>query len=280
MIEQSLNTNLDAALWYQQRDWSVFPVHTVKNGQCSCGKPECKSAGKHPRTRNGLKDATTDEATIRQWWKRWPDANVGIVTGRISGLVALDVDGEQGRASVRGFTLPATATVQTGKGLHYYFAHPGFHVANAVGFLPGLDVRADGGYVVAPPSIHPSGARYEWAPNLSPVEVDLAPCPAWMLEKLIPKAGVQGRPVGEWRSLVAQGVPQGQRNDSLASLTGHLLHKDVDPFVVLDLLICWNRVKTRPALSDEEVAQTVDSIAGRELRRRKGGAHHVQFGPA
>ena len=129
--------------------------------------------------------------------------------------------------------------------------------------------------MVAPPSVHEYGSRYEWAPNLSPDEVDLAPCPAWLLEKLIPKAEVQARPIEEWRVLVDQGVAKGQRNASVASLAGHLLHKDVDPFVVLELLICWNRTKNQPPLSDEEVAQTVDSIAGRELRRRKGGARHV-----
>ena len=96
-----------------------------------------------------------------------------------------------------------------------------------------------------------------------------------MLDKLIPKVGVQARPVEDWRSLVAQGAPQGQRNDSLASLAGHLLHKYVDPLVVLELLICWNRTKNRPPLLDDEVAQTVDSIAGRERLRRKGGVQHV-----
>ncbi len=264
MTEQLTNSNLAAALCYAQRGWSIIPI--VSTGKKK--KPDLKTWSPYQNQR-------AEEKTIRAWFEGNPQRNIGIVTGHISGLVVLDVDGEQGRASVREFTLPATPTVQTGKGFHYYFAHPGFHVANAVGFLPGLDNRADGGYVVAPPSVHENGSRYEWAPNLSPDEVDLAPCPEWLLEKLTPKAEVQGRPVEEWRSLVGQGVAKGQRNDSLASLTGHLLHKDVDPFVVLDLLICWNRVKNRPALPDEEVALTVDSIAGRELRRRKGGAHHV-----
>ncbi len=253
---------LDAALQYEQRGWSVIPL------AARAKKPDLRKWQPHQNQR-------AEDKTIREWWGANPQRNIGIVTGEISGLVVLDVDGDEGRASLRDLTLPATPTVQTGRGLHYYFAHPGFHVANAVGFLPGLDIRADGGYVVAPPSVHPSGTRYEWAPNLSPVEVDLAPCPTWMLDKLMPKAEVQARPVEEWRSLVAQGARQGQRNDSLASLAGHLLHKYVDPLVVLELLLCWNRTRNRPPLSDVEVAQTLDSIAGRERLRRKGGVQHV-----
>src|SRR6266700_2778202 len=79
---------LDAALTYAQKHgWAVLPIHTPRGGQCSCGNPTCTSVGKHPRTPHGVKDATTDEATIRDWWTRWPDANIGIATGADSGLV-------------------------------------------------------------------------------------------------------------------------------------------------------------------------------------------------
>ncbi len=151
MTEQLTNSNLAAALCYAQRGWSIIPI--VSTGKKK--KPDLKTWSPYQNQR-------AEEKTIRAWWGAKPQRNIGIVTGHISGLVVLDVDGEQGRASVRGFTLPATPTVQTGKGFHYYFAYPGFHVANAVGFLPGLDIRADGGYVVAPPSVHPSGARYNY----------------------------------------------------------------------------------------------------------------------
>src|SRR5262245_28545135 len=87
---------LDAALAYAHRGWSVLPVHTVTNGQCTCGNVTCASPGKHPRTAHGVKDATSDEATIRQWWSQWPKANIGIATGAISGLVVLDIDPRHG----------------------------------------------------------------------------------------------------------------------------------------------------------------------------------------
>ena len=189
--------------------------------------------------------------------------------------MVLDIDGEEGLASVRGRFLPATSVAKTGKGLHYYFAHPGFKLPNAVGILPGVDVRADGGYVVAPPSVHASGRRYVWAPELSPEDLDLAPCPDWVLRFLQQKQTGNGRPIEDWRVLVDQGASDGVRNSSVARLSGHLLRKHVDPFVALDLILCWNKVKNRPPLDDDEVAEVVDSIAKKELRRRKGGQANV-----
>src|SRR6266849_1224690 len=93
------NSTLDAALAYAARGWHVFPCHTpTPQGGCSCRRPSCEDIGKHPRTKNGLQDATTEEATIRRWWKMWPEANVAIRTGAISGLVVLDQDNRKGGA--------------------------------------------------------------------------------------------------------------------------------------------------------------------------------------
>ena len=84
------------ALEYASRGWPVFPVHVPAGGGCSCGNPGCEHVGKHPRTQHGLLDATTDEATIRQWWTDWPDANIGFATGAASGIVVLDIDPRHG----------------------------------------------------------------------------------------------------------------------------------------------------------------------------------------
>ena len=81
-----------AALEYAQRGWHVLPLHSIRNGRCSCGKAECESPGKHPRTTSGLKDATTDPEQIRAWWETWPAANVGTRTGAEAGIFALDLD--------------------------------------------------------------------------------------------------------------------------------------------------------------------------------------------
>jgi len=161
---------LGVALAYAQSGLPVFPLHTPRpDGTCSCGQGTgCKSIGKHPRTRNGLKDATTDEAQVRAWWTTWPDANIGIACGSRSGIVVLDIDGPQGEESLRHMTdahgaLPATRTIKTGKGRQMYFQHPGGRVKSRAPIsadYPGLDSRGDGGYVVAPPSLHANGNRY------------------------------------------------------------------------------------------------------------------------
>src|SRR5262245_50703619 len=121
---------LMAALAYARRDWPVIPLYTVQSGQCSCGRAGCAHTGKHPRTRNGLKDATTLERPIRAWWEQSPDANVGIVTGWKSGLLVLDVDPRHGgdesllELERQHGSLPHTIEVLTGGGgRHLYFKY-------------------------------------------------------------------------------------------------------------------------------------------------------------
>ncbi len=127
-----------------------------------------KPRGKVPITAHGVRDATTDTGTIVWWWRAHPAANVGIATGATSGIVVLDVDGPAGEASLGKLPnpLPDTLVVLTRRGAHFWFAHPGGKVANSAGKLgPGLDVRGDGGYVVAPPSRYGEGGAagvYVW----------------------------------------------------------------------------------------------------------------------
>ena len=155
---------------YAERGWPVLPLHSIKNGSCTCGK-SCRSPGKHPHTRNGLKDATTDPAKINRWWTQWPDANIGIATGKQSNLVVLDVDPDHGgKASLDDLTasyseFETLSQVTGGKGWHYFFEYPESieAIKNSAGKIgKGLDIRADGGYVVAPPSTHLSGNLYQW----------------------------------------------------------------------------------------------------------------------
>jgi hypothetical protein len=159
---------LAEALALAERGVSVFPVHTIRDGFCSCGKPDCKSPGKHPRTQHSWKDATRDPAVIENWWAQWPDANIAVATGKVSGIVVLDIDGEKGEARLQELEaqfapLLETVEVRTGRGRHLWFRYPKDvdHIPSSAG--DGLDVRADGGYVVVPPSVHASGRSYEWA---------------------------------------------------------------------------------------------------------------------
>lgn len=162
---------LEWALAYADLGWKVVPLHTpepVKN--CSCRNPKCSSPGKHPRTQHGLKDATTDKATIKGWWALWPYANIGVVTGETSGIVVIDLDPRHsGFENWERFTAEhgrvRTLTVITGGGgKHLIFESPqGESLKSTSGKIaPGIDTKADGGYIVAPPSLHQSGQRYRW----------------------------------------------------------------------------------------------------------------------
>lgn len=181
---------LDAALRYAERGWRVFPLHNPTADGCSCGGRDCKGIGKHPRTAKGSHSASTDAVIIRRWWERWPEANIGIAAGPESCIIALDVDGEKGQASLKALgELPITLRVFTGRtgaggertGFHLYFACPtGVTLSNKLSLLGvGLDIRATGAYVVAPPSLHASGLYYEWDDELHPI----ADLPAALIDK-------------------------------------------------------------------------------------------------
>ena len=271
-----------AAEWYGQEGYPVFPLHSAERGRCSCGSATCEAPGKHPRIMRWPESATTAPALIRAWWRRWPEANIGLVTGAPSGLVVLDIDPRHGgqvsleELESRLGPLPATPEVETGGGgRHLYFRHPGSHVPNSAGILgPGLDVRGDGGYIVAPPSIHASGRTYVWEGSHHLAHLEPPSVPAWLLQRLSPsqpKTRPVPRPKSSISDLVITGVKEGQRNSSLARLAGHLLRHRVDPYVALGLLRSWNQQSCQPPLAEAEIMRTIDSIAGAELRRRRGG---------
>jgi hypothetical protein len=137
---------------------------------------------------------------------------------------------------------------------------------------PGIDIRADGGYVLAPPSVHPSGKQYAWSVDCASA---IAEAPAWLLAKIVDAvADDKGATLpSEWRQLATDGVGEGKRNDSIARLTGHLLRRYVNPWVALELVRTWNAARCRPPLADDEIQQIVNSIAGRELKRRQEAGH-------
>jgi len=205
------------------------------------------------------------EAELAAWFRRWPDANIAVVTGEVSNLVVIDIDpAHDGENSLHELVerfgpLPATLVARTGGGgRHLYFTAPadGRPMPSRVGLRPGVDVRAEGGLIVVPPSVHPSGRRYAWeTPDAPP-----APMPHWLVQLLRGASQRRGHPLQHWRDLATGGVEQGARNSTIASFAGHLFWHGVDPEIVKELMLCWNRVRARPPLDDAEVVATVDSI--------------------
>src|SRR5579862_1915370 len=199
---------LQVALRYVQRGWRVLPLHTpTRAGGCSCQQAlQCTNIGKHPRLKHGLKEATSSEPVCKVWWTdQYRGANIGIATGSRSGFIVLDVDSLHGgdtslaQLEARYHPLPETLKAATGGGSwHYLFQHPGNDrlVGNRARLagMPGLDIRGDGGYIVAAPSLHWSGARYLWADE----SAEIAPCPDWLLEVILQQpqsqAGGASRP--------------------------------------------------------------------------------------
>jgi hypothetical protein len=190
MTVMTSNTLRESAIEYAQRSILVFPLHYVRDGviRCSCGDPECTNSGKHPRTANGLLDGTRDVTQLCEWWDALPKSNVGLCTGAESGFIVLDVDPRHGghvtlaALEEKHGKLPDTATTVTGSsGNHRLFKHPGRKVPNDAGLKlgAGLDIRGDGGYIVAPPSNHLLG-QYGWKSGLSLDDVELAPLPEWL----------------------------------------------------------------------------------------------------
>jgi hypothetical protein len=185
---------LTAALAYARHGIPVLPVHTpAASGGCSCARDGCDRPGKHPRLRHGLTDASTDPYRIEQWWTRWPDANVGLRTGIVMDVADIDsADGWHALRHVLGGAMPVGPQVRTGGGgWHFWFTPTAY--GNRVRLLPGVDWRGAGGYVVAPPSRHASGADYRWVRRPGG---DLPTAPAAMLELIAgPPLFAEDRPI-------------------------------------------------------------------------------------
>lgn len=231
--------------------------------------------GKSPSVGAGWPTWRATPETIRAWWADHPHDNIGVRTG--NGLVVLDIDPRAGGDDVLSDLehehgdLPATVECRSGGGgAHYYYLGPRDLASYDLG--AGVEVKAAGRQVVAPPSAHPvTGALYEWEPGRAPGDLALAQLPPWV------SAGRQERrerpsrtPASEWVALVRDGLTDGQRNNGIARFVGHLLSKNVDARLVAELAHLVNG-RSRPPLEAREVDQVVESIAGREVRRRQTG---------
>ncbi len=249
--------------------WKIFPLHTpIDDGVCSCGTADCQSIGKHPRTPRGLKDATTDLEQIKRWWQKWPDANIGIATGAASGFFVVDIDpkndGLSGLSELLdriGGEFPDTAQVITGSGgRHFLFRMPEADIRNSAEKLgAGVDVRANGGYVVAAPSVHASGNRYQWTNE----ELPLADVPYKLLQELIVKPRIvrgasNTTTTHKW---TGGAISEGGRNETLFKRAAALRGQGADENAIIDALCDINNSCSPPLPLRE-----IEKIAGSAIR--------------
>lgn len=226
----------------------VFPVHSrTKDGTCSCRKANCSAPAKHPRTSKGLKDATIDPDMLHLWWEvMWPDANIGMPTGKVSGVIVLDADDV---STLEDKSLPYTIKVKTSRGWHLWFRCPKEGM-RSMKLEPGLDLRADGAYVLGPGSTHISGAKYEVEDATAPI----AEAPEWLLE-------ATEMTESELSPQLDHSVPikNGERNNTLFKEAASLRGRGYDEAVIYAAVSAMNQERCNPPISERELKILVES---------------------
>ncbi len=246
---------LDAALRYAERGYPVFP---------------CAGGEKAPLTPHGFKDATTDSVQIEAWWERHPDANVAMPT---AGLLVVDVDGADNtwpEEPTRVLDLSCGAVSLTPRGgRHYIFRQPpGKGWGNTAGRVaPKVDTRANGGYILLPPSVV-DGKEYRWGEGFALDEVAGLPEPPEWLTAALDALGANGAPTGAHRApqghdLAPDGnvIPRGQRNATLARLGGTMRRVGMSEEEILPALLQVNQRRCQPPLPEGEVERIAASVS-------------------
>lgn len=245
------NELYEAAITYISQGFAVFPLQ-VK--------------GKKPLTTHGVKDASKDPAIVKGWWQTWPNANIGIATGQISGglcVIDMDIDEEKGLDGWRSLrdwqdghgVISPSWLCKTGRGgFHYYFLadEP---INNRVGVIPGVDIRGDGGYIVAPPSVHPNGTPYTWDEKCDPEIMPLHPIDdniRFLLHK--------GNNAPTMKYLAPAKIPEGERNHTLFQLACSLQAKGLSDQAIHAAVMSENNAKCVPPLTDKEIISIVKSV--------------------
>lgn len=328
-------TRLEIALSYLEKGFSIIPLYSPEMLKSKRQRKFMADLNKEYEKNDQLeeplpKDVVTEQVLTRwckrpciigwkeyqdrlptreqvsHWFNTNPAANIGIITGAISGIVVFDLDSEHAieYAEEQG-GFPDTVKVKTRKGYHVYMKHPGTSIRNTVNKNLDIDIRADGGYVAAPPSQHGSGFFYEWEEGFSIFQIDPAPCTPWMKdylddisksdtlenekhadlfhdleetirvdEKVLQAAAnsktqepkVQEIKKDEYLDLLQNGCNEGKRNYFATKLSGHLLKTGMKETEIWEVLQIWNHDKVKPPLDLNELKKTFESVKALEKK--------------
>ncbi|QNU66549.1 DUF927 domain-containing protein [Ruminiclostridium herbifermentans] len=255
-----MNQRAELAVSYGKKNFRVVPLHGInQKGYCTCSRGvKCTNSGKHPILSRWEAKATTNEDKILTEFNNYPYANIGFATG--NGIFALDIDKRHGgyESLKEHGELKETVSAKTGGGgsHHYYKIPEGIKIPNKVAILPGVDIRSDGGLVVAPGSIHISGAQYEWMPGCSPFEMEIAEPDGWLIDLIINENKTKGT-----ANEIQESIEEGSRNVVMTSIAGTLRRRGLSFEAILAALSVENENRCNPPLEYQELQNIAKSIS-------------------
>lgn len=259
MIE-NIENKKESAIYYQQMGLSIIPTGRNK-------KPLIDSWKQYESIRPTIEEITT-------WWDKWPEANPALVTGKVSGVVALDLDKKHNRTS-KEFQIPPTASAISGNGgEHFFFKYPlngPVKTSSAISGY-GVDSRGDGGYILLSPSENENGGKYTWIVPFESKE-DLAVMPDWLLSLTTEKENTK-----KWLDGM-NGVSEGSRNDTATSMAGKIISStspELLESIGWDQFKIWND-RNIPPLPEKELRNVWESIKRKHVNKEKTNFDEHQF---
>lgn len=237
---------VEAALMYADMGMAVIPLH-----------------GKRPIFPNWPEIATKDKSLITRWWQQNPSANVGVATGRKSGVFVVDIDPRHGgdqtwqeKLMEHAFRPNTWQDMTGGGGMHVFFRCPTFPVKSCSGLLPGIDIRGEGGQVVVPPSVHPDTHRtYEWDGMAALKDQQLGEAPQWLLDLLQPVVDHSKN-----RLELPARIPHGTQHHTLLAFAGALRRMGLNADEILPSLMKVNESRCQKPGPEKNIRAIAQSM--------------------